>query len=161
MANIKVSEMLEATSFEDGDYAMIVQGRSSKKISRTNMLKNQNGILLWKNSSPDIEASSFSMNLFDDYDCYEIIYKKAKDSEIYCSTGKILKGKSVNLISWNGIEEAGSYLEIRWRNFNYTDEYHGYISNCQTKQANATQKGVNNDAVIPLYIIGYKAELFD
>lgn len=161
MANIKVSEMLEATSFEDGDYAMIVQGRSSKKISRTNMLKNQNGILLWKNSSPDTSyESNFIYNLYGDYDCYEIIYKKAKDSEICYSTGKILKGKSTNLISWDGIEETGSYLEIRWREFSYYGE-DGHISNCQTKQANATQKGVNNDAVIPLYIIGYKAELFD
>ena len=38
MANIKVSEMTEATSFDDGDYAMIVQANQNKKISKENML---------------------------------------------------------------------------------------------------------------------------
>lgn len=38
MANIKVSEMTEATSFDDGDYTMIVQGNQNKKISKENML---------------------------------------------------------------------------------------------------------------------------
>lgn len=37
MANIKVSEMTEATTFEDGDYTMIVQANQSKKISKENI----------------------------------------------------------------------------------------------------------------------------
>ena len=40
MANIKVSEMTEATSFDDGDYAMIVQANQNKKISKENMIGN-------------------------------------------------------------------------------------------------------------------------
>lgn len=38
MANIKVSEMTEATSFDDGDYTMIVQANQNKKIARENIL---------------------------------------------------------------------------------------------------------------------------
>lgn len=38
MANIKVSEMTEATSFDDGDYTMIVQANQNKKITRENIL---------------------------------------------------------------------------------------------------------------------------
>lgn len=38
MANIKVSEMSEATSFDDGDYTMIVQANQNKKIARENIL---------------------------------------------------------------------------------------------------------------------------
>ena len=38
MANIKVSEMTEATSFDDGDYTMIVQANQNKKISKENIL---------------------------------------------------------------------------------------------------------------------------
>ena len=38
MANIKISEMTEATSFDDGDYTMIVQANQNKKISKENML---------------------------------------------------------------------------------------------------------------------------
>lgn len=38
MANIKVSEMTEATVFDDGDYTMIVQANQNKKIARENIL---------------------------------------------------------------------------------------------------------------------------
>ena len=38
MANIKVSEMTEASVFDDGDYTMIIQGNANKKISHENML---------------------------------------------------------------------------------------------------------------------------
>lgn len=38
MANIKISEMTEATIFDDGDYTMIVQANQNKKISKENML---------------------------------------------------------------------------------------------------------------------------
>lgn len=44
MANIKVSEMTEATSFDDGDYTMIVQANQNKKIAKENIfsdLKNE------------------------------------------------------------------------------------------------------------------------
>lgn len=40
MANIKVSEMTEATSFDNGDYTMIVQANQNKKISKENILGN-------------------------------------------------------------------------------------------------------------------------
>ena len=40
MANIKISEMTEATSFDDGDYAMIVQANQNKKISKENIFSN-------------------------------------------------------------------------------------------------------------------------
>lgn len=38
MANIKVSEMTEATVFDDDDYAMIVQANQNKKITKINMM---------------------------------------------------------------------------------------------------------------------------
>lgn len=40
MANIKVSEMTEATSFDNGDYTMIVQANQNKKISKENIFSN-------------------------------------------------------------------------------------------------------------------------
>ena len=42
MANIKVSEMTEATEFDDLDYAMIVQSNQNKKITKENMLSDIN-----------------------------------------------------------------------------------------------------------------------
>ena len=40
MANVKVSEMATATSFENDDYTMIVQSNKNKKITKQNMLGN-------------------------------------------------------------------------------------------------------------------------
>jgi hypothetical protein len=40
MANIKVSELTEASSFDDGDYTMIVQANQNKKISKENIFYN-------------------------------------------------------------------------------------------------------------------------
>lgn len=37
MATIKISEMPSATTFEDDDYAMIVQSNNNKKITKTNL----------------------------------------------------------------------------------------------------------------------------
>ena len=42
MADIKVSEMTEATTFDDNDYTMIVQANQSKKIAKTNMFNDIN-----------------------------------------------------------------------------------------------------------------------
>ena len=42
MANIKVSELPTATSFEDDDYVMIVQSNTNKKITKENMYGNYN-----------------------------------------------------------------------------------------------------------------------
>ena len=40
MANIKISELPTATSFEDDDYVMIVQSNANKKITKQNMYGN-------------------------------------------------------------------------------------------------------------------------
>ena len=42
MANIKVSELSETTTFNDDDYTMIVQNNQNKKISKENMLNDIN-----------------------------------------------------------------------------------------------------------------------
>lgn len=42
MANIKISELPEATSFDTDDVSVIVQGNTTKKISSTAMLKQAN-----------------------------------------------------------------------------------------------------------------------
>lgn len=57
MANIKVSEMTEATSFDDGDYTMIVQANQNKKISRENIFTDlENEISANTNNISNIDA---------------------------------------------------------------------------------------------------------
>lgn len=58
MANIKVSELPSATSFEDEDYVMIIQSNTSKKITKKNMYgnykysSNEEIIGKWLNDKP-------------------------------------------------------------------------------------------------------------
>lgn len=55
MSNIKVSEMTEATSFDDGDYTMIVQANQNKKISKENILGDiENNITVIDNNIGDL-----------------------------------------------------------------------------------------------------------
>lgn len=100
MANIKVSEMTEATTFDEDDYTMIVQANQNKKITKTNMfddINNNIGDLTQletankdnlvnsiNNLCPtilysDSEGSAINLTLTDsieNYDFYEIIFAR-------------------------------------------------------------------------------------
>lgn len=59
MANIKVSEMTEATEFNSNDYTMIVQANQNKKINKENMF-----IPTYVNQSfTNVSCNSNTMNL--------------------------------------------------------------------------------------------------
>ena len=61
MANIKVSEMTEATTFDDGDYTMIVQANQNKKISKENILGDIEGDI----STINTNISTIDTNIGD------------------------------------------------------------------------------------------------
>ena len=69
MANIKVSEMTEATVFDDGDYTMIVQGNQNKKISHENILGNiENNIA---NNTSNISQINTNITNYGQYSLQE------------------------------------------------------------------------------------------
>lgn len=57
MANIKVSELTEATVFDDEDYTMIVQANQNKKITKENMFDSINDEI---GDLTDLETSDIS-----------------------------------------------------------------------------------------------------
>ncbi len=67
MANIKVSELPSASSFEDNDYAMIVQSGENKKIPKQDMAipkitkiwENDGTIISWGDSKLQIDISNY------------------------------------------------------------------------------------------------------
>ena len=88
MANIKVSEMTEATSFDDGDYTMILQANQNKKISHENILGNI------KNNISTINNNIGNLSNLETDDKTSIVnsINELKNAEIY-STEEIKTNK--------------------------------------------------------------------
>lgn len=91
MANIKVSQMTEATSFDDGDYTMIVQANQNKKISKENMLSD---IPTIKNNISTINNNIGNLSNLTTEDKTSIVnsINELKNAEIY-STEEVKTSK--------------------------------------------------------------------
>lgn len=176
MANIKVSEMTEATSFDDGDYTMIVQANQNKKISHENILgnikddistinnnislintniSNITGQILWTNPNPTSSFSTQTITLSsDNYDMYEVIYYSSITLASQMSTGRIKKGQTIYL-QQTYYDINLSQIRIRQRDISYGS---GLSLNIQNAKTNGNTE---NTALIPMYVIGYKTGLFN
>lgn len=174
MANIKVSEMTEATVFDDGDYAMIVQGNQNKKISKENMfqlitdnideitdnidtintnISNITGQILWTNLNPNTAISSATNITLSssDYDMLEVFYLQATSSSggtLY--TSRFLKGYSTRM-RIHTIDGANVY-----RTLTYSSDT-SYIIQTTTADGTVTSPEI---LAIPIYIVGYKTGIF-
>lgn len=154
MANIKVSELTEAVSFEDEDYTMIIQGNQNKKISKENMLNNLANLpkLLWSNPNPTREISSTQTITLssDDYDVLEVFYIQAVGSDL-CYSSKFKGGYSTRM----RIHTSDAVNVYRGLTYNNATSY-----TIELPYSNATLANLNSLA-IPLYIVGYKTNLFN
>lgn len=173
MANIKVSEMTEATAFEDGDYTMIIQGNQNKKISHENILgdikddistinnnislintniSNITGQILWTNLNPTSSFSTQTIALSsNDYDMYEVMYYSSSTLATQMTTGRIKKGENLYLTQ----TYYDTQVRVRQREVNYSSDL---SLNVQEAKNNGN---VQNTDLIPAYIIGYKTGLFN
>lgn len=120
------------------------------------------GKILWTNSSPASSFASQNITLSsDDYDMFEIIYFLTNytgyDNRI--STGKLPyeQGKKalISTLDYDGNSGVVTYR----RNITMTSKTQFSVSNCE-KNWNIGSSTTNTYA-IPLYIIGYKTNLFN
>ena len=161
MANIKVSELVEANEFTNNDYTMIVQSNANKKISKANMLNglasqteinNLKGQILWTNSNPTNDFSTQAITLSsNDYDMYEIIYYSSITQAVQMTTGKIKKGENLYLTQ----TYYDAQVRIRQREVIYNSDLSLNVQ--EAKNNGSTQ----NTDLIPIYVIGYKTGLFN
>ena len=93
MANIKVSEMTEATSFDDGDYTMIVQANQNKKISKENLLKNPAEFIVVTISNSQTVTSNSQVE-------FDAITRK--NGNFTLSNGAVVIGEGINHIRISG-----------------------------------------------------------
>jgi len=116
------------------------------------------GKILWKNNSPSSNFVNSVITLnSDDYDEYEIIYSSTNSDTMVKSTGRIPKGYSTTLSMSFGTGSAGPYIRFRHCTYEGITKLHfteGVVAYNSTRP-------VDNTVCIPLYVIGYKTNIFN
>ena len=184
MANIKVSEMTEATSFDDGDYTMIVQANQNKKISKENILGNIENNISTLNTNigdlsnletADITSIVNSINSLTP----KILWTNPNPSSAISST------QEITLLSNDYDILEVFYIQVTNGNLCYSSRF---LKGNSTRMRIHTPDGTNiyreltynnntsytiqlpysdptlaniNSLAIPIYIIGYKTGLFN
>ena len=113
------------------------------------------GKIIWTNPDPSINFSAQTITLdesLDNYDEYEILVLQSTQNSRLMSTGRIPVGHGT-IISYN----TSSYLyrptgsSVSGNTIYFED----------AKGVAGTTVTVQNDAVIPMYVIGYKTGIFE
>lgn len=116
-------------------------------------LTNLAGQILWTNPSPTSSFSPQTITLSSsDYDMYEVIFYGSITGADTLTSGRIPKGGNFFL---QQIYNTGTGDVVRNRKIQY-------VSDTSMTVADGTQgNSQNNNANIPVYIIGYKTGLFN
>lgn len=119
------------------------------------------GKLLWTNPNPNVPFLPQEITLNEslvNYDCYEVIYLNNISEDRYYNTGKIPKGHGTSIFEvYPSLNIYG--VGCRNREITYTSDTALTISEGKFSSGTGSQT-VNNNACIPLYVIGYKTGLF-
>ena len=184
MANIKVSEMTEATVFDDGDYTMIIQGNTSKKISHENMLgdiEDNIGNLsnLTTTNKTDLVSAINETNTNITNITGQILWTNPSPTSAFATQNITLSSSDYDMyeaIFYGSITGADTITTGRipkGKNFFLAQTYNTgagdvtrnrkiqYVSDTEMTVTDGTQaETTNNNVNIPVYIIGYKTGLF-
>lgn len=116
-----------------------------------NYVNGLSGKILWTNSNPTSSFPSQTITLSSgDYDFYEVFFAYGTQTMQYVNGFKSIKGKGLI----GGMMGFGSGTLLR-RKVDYIDETHLLFSN----SINGTTEG--DGYMIPIYVIGYKTNIFD
>lgn len=125
-------------------------------------LGNIKGKILWTNPNPNVPFLPQEITLNEslvNYDCYEVIYLNTTSEDRYYNTGKIPKGHGAGIFDvYASLNTYG--VGCRNREITYTSDTELTISEGRFSSGAGSQT-VNNNACVPLYVIGYKTGLFD
>lgn len=161
MANIKVSELNTATSFNDEDYTMIVQNGENKKITRQNFLKNiYTEYVLYNNVNGSIGTITLNESA-ENYDYLEIFFRT--DDNIYNSL-KVSQpnNKRINLIgTWVDTSQPVCYLKVKVMTISGTSISNYGDGNCNIRMTNSGNTINATDLISITKVVGYKLEKGD
>lgn len=128
------------------------EAASAKTVYDIKQLIPVKPILLWKNPNPDETFAAQKITfLSDEYDMYKVIYREAKERSSLMSNDSV-NGYSCLLTGADGYSNTstarGIYRTDNKLIYNVQDAYAG-------------SEEVNNNYLIPVYIIGYNLGLFE
>lgn len=174
MADIKISELPEASSFSTTDQIPIVSGGATKRLAgaildshinntyiepiENNVLGLQ-GTILWNNPNPNDAFSSQTISLSDsDFDYIDIIYNNYISRNTY-EVDRVYKnypsGEIGGTFNYSGKLYSGTRpLEITNNGSKIVFE------TAYGSRLDAYSFGTHDDWYIPIKIIGYKTGLF-
>ena len=182
MANIKVSEMTEATSFDDGDYTMIVQANQNKKISKENMLSDiptiQNNITTINNNIGNLTnlETSDKSSIVNSINSLtpKILWTNPSPTSNFASQNITLSSSNYDMLLWifstgTSNSQYTSFYTIKGKGVYASWVYNSTFLAREINYSTDTQYAVgdnktngttNNASTIPQYVIGYKTGLF-
>lgn len=185
MANIKVSEMTEATSFDDGDYTMIVQANQNKKISHENILGNIENNISTINTNignlSNLETTDIT-NIVNSINSLmpKILWTNPNPTSSFSAQTITLNSSDYDMyeVLFYGSETRADTMTSgripKGENAFLQQVYHmgdgsqtrnrsvKYVSDISLNITEGTINGnSNNTQNIPIYIIGYKTGLFN
>lgn len=152
----KVRSLIGAVGVVSDSYST-----NSEVVYNAPYINAQNGKVLWRNSKPSNSFSAQNITLTSsDYDTYEIIFKVRAtndDGNRIISGGKILKRYGTRLFVPYA-SEMGSLIYSRA--VDYVSDKILQFYDCQYAHGTTTRI-TNNEYIIPLYIVGYKTNIFN
>lgn len=140
----------KVTDSDMNEIKTIVNDAIDQVDTNTTDIAGLKGSILWTNSNPSTAISTTTINLSSsNYDILEVFYQHST-SNVRCYSQRILKGKETRLDAVYNV--SGVYQSV-FRDFLRT-------SDTQYSLGSATNISDNN-AIIPLYVVGYKTGLFN
>lgn len=117
-------------------------------------INNITGSILWSNSNPTADFSGQTITLSSsDYDILEFIWKTDSVGNLAFSE-KVMKGKGTQFDFF-----STAIVGRRWcRRILYVSDTSYSFNDCYKLDSSSTME---NDNCVPLYIIGYKTNLFN
>lgn len=134
------------------------------KINDVNSNMPDGGKILWANPNPTYSFASQTITLnSDDYDLLEIYYNQGTNNT-KCYSVKVLKGYGFDMLVMTNFNEGVSQTAgARLRIATYVSDTSYSIGSGMERNnlGQSVAPTINNNGAIPLYIIGYKTELFN
>lgn len=152
--NAGVADINKVKADDMNEIKGVVNENYTEQQVTNQQVANITGQILWTNSNPTSGFNSQNITLQNsDIDMIQIIFYQAINILRFQSTGLIPIGESHLSTMFN----AKSYI----RTFRIIDNVLTF-DDCNTYNSyNSADSTVNNNAIIPLYVIGYKTGLIN
>ena len=157
--NQEIPNINKITDDDMNEIKTVVNNNDDDMITINTKVTNITGQILWTNSDPSGDFASQTISLSSsDYDVLGIYYYDYKVSKNMQYT-QCLKGASFTLNSQLFV--SGNYFIVS-RVFSRTSDTSFTVDNAVGISASSpSTTTLHNDQVIPVYIVGYKTDLFN